>query len=228
MTATDKAAVPVGAVLASALMAAHYGGDSGEDVDRLIEELARRGYAVQPTAPDLRLDVEWLREAIYIVSVRHAWATNADTGDRTEEIAAEYARIARAYAATPPSPAPETLTEAAALSGYRPGMAFGTGGNELPPSPAPEGERTLDAAWADLRAVLPDEWIVILYDSGPPTTYNPGPESPFHGPRYLARADIGIRSGPPRISAQSDESPAAALDALRAALAATPAPEVEP
>lgn len=87
-----------------------------------------------------------------------------------------------------------------------------------PPSPAPEGERTLDAAWADLRAVLPDEWIVILYDSGPPTTYNPGPESPFHGPRYLARADIGIRSGPPRISAQSDESPAAALDALRAAL----------
>lgn len=126
---------------------------------------------------------------------------------------------------TPMPTDPETHVHTRSCRCIKPrGMQYAA----TPPSPAPEGERTLDAAWADLRAVLPDEWIVILYDSGPPTTYNPGPESPFHGPRYLARADIGIRSGPPRISAQSDESPAAALDALRAALAATPAPEVEP
>jgi hypothetical protein len=36
-----------GAALASALMAANYGGDSGEDVDRLIAELAKRGYGLR-------------------------------------------------------------------------------------------------------------------------------------------------------------------------------------
>jgi hypothetical protein len=40
--------LPVGAILASALMAANYPGDSGEDVDRLIDELAQRGYSLQP------------------------------------------------------------------------------------------------------------------------------------------------------------------------------------
>jgi hypothetical protein len=36
--------IRAGAALASALMAANYGGDSGEDVDRLIVELLARGY----------------------------------------------------------------------------------------------------------------------------------------------------------------------------------------
>jgi hypothetical protein len=40
------------------------------------------------------LDVERLRQAIYTVSVRHDWANTTDTEDRTEEIAAEYARLA--------------------------------------------------------------------------------------------------------------------------------------
>ena len=43
---------PVGAVLASALMAANYPGDSGEDVDRLIHELYERGYSLQPDRGD--------------------------------------------------------------------------------------------------------------------------------------------------------------------------------
>lgn len=38
-----------GAALASALMAANYPGDSGEDVDRLIAELAKRGYVLAPS-----------------------------------------------------------------------------------------------------------------------------------------------------------------------------------
>lgn len=39
------------------------------------------------------LDVETLGAAIYEVSVRHDWANTLDTEDRTEEIAAEYARL---------------------------------------------------------------------------------------------------------------------------------------
>lgn len=54
-----SADLPVGAVLASALMAANYGGDSGEDVDRLIAELAKRGLAVAPIAPGARAADVW-------------------------------------------------------------------------------------------------------------------------------------------------------------------------
>lgn len=46
----EASVIPVGAYVASALMAANYGGDSGEDVDRFLEELRRRGYEVTPTA----------------------------------------------------------------------------------------------------------------------------------------------------------------------------------
>lgn len=38
-----------GAALASALMAANYPGDSGEDVDRLLAELGKRGYRLTAT-----------------------------------------------------------------------------------------------------------------------------------------------------------------------------------
>ena len=38
--------LPVGAYVASALMAAKIDCDSGEDVDRLIEELEKRGYTI--------------------------------------------------------------------------------------------------------------------------------------------------------------------------------------
>lgn len=45
----DATVLPVGAYVASALAAANYGGDSGEDVDRFLSELAKRGYEVRPT-----------------------------------------------------------------------------------------------------------------------------------------------------------------------------------
>ena len=53
-------ALPVGAYVASALMAANYPGDSGEDVDRFLAELDKRGYRVTRAASedDLR-DHEW-------------------------------------------------------------------------------------------------------------------------------------------------------------------------
>ena len=38
--------IAAGAALASALMAANYPGDSGEDVDRLVAELAKRDYVL--------------------------------------------------------------------------------------------------------------------------------------------------------------------------------------
>jgi hypothetical protein len=40
------------------------------------------------------LDVERLARAIYAISIRHDWANTTDREDRTEEIAAEYARLA--------------------------------------------------------------------------------------------------------------------------------------
>ncbi len=52
MTEPGTEALPVGAVLASALMAANYGGDSGEDVDRLIAELEKRGVRLVSDADD--------------------------------------------------------------------------------------------------------------------------------------------------------------------------------
>ena len=61
---------PVGAVLASALMAANYPGDSGEDVDRLIHELYERGYSLQPMRePTLDVD-DWnnIMEALEVAS----------------------------------------------------------------------------------------------------------------------------------------------------------------
>jgi len=60
--------IRAGAALASALMAANYGGDSGEDVDRLVVELLARGYRLarllpppaEPTLDVERLDIRWL------------------------------------------------------------------------------------------------------------------------------------------------------------------------
>ena len=49
---TVREPLPVGAVLAAALMAANYPGDSGEDVDRLIAELEKRGYRLVSDADD--------------------------------------------------------------------------------------------------------------------------------------------------------------------------------
>lgn len=43
----DSATLPVGAYVASALAAANYPGDSGEDVDRFLAELARLGFEVR-------------------------------------------------------------------------------------------------------------------------------------------------------------------------------------
>jgi hypothetical protein len=40
------------------------------------------------------LDVERLARAIYAISIRHDWEHTTDRDDRTEEIAAEYARLA--------------------------------------------------------------------------------------------------------------------------------------
>lgn len=41
------------------------------------------------------LDVDRLRQAIYVVGLRHRWAETTDNEDRTEEIAAEYASPAQ-------------------------------------------------------------------------------------------------------------------------------------
>lgn len=49
----DRDALPVGAYVASALAAANYGGDSGEDVDRFLAELAKRGCEVVRSASDV-------------------------------------------------------------------------------------------------------------------------------------------------------------------------------
>jgi hypothetical protein len=57
--------IRAGAALASALMAANYPGDSGEDVDRLIHELYERGYSLQPMR-EPTLDVERLAEALIV------------------------------------------------------------------------------------------------------------------------------------------------------------------
>ena len=44
----ERPVVPVGAYVASALAAANIPCDSGEDVDRFLDELAKRGYRVAP------------------------------------------------------------------------------------------------------------------------------------------------------------------------------------
>lgn len=51
--------VRAGAALASALMAANYAGDSGEDVDRLIAEILARGYRLARLLPDERADLPY-------------------------------------------------------------------------------------------------------------------------------------------------------------------------
>jgi hypothetical protein len=75
-----------GMALASALMAANYGGDSGEDVDRLIAELAKRGYRLCSDADDdetLRAVAEARADA-----ERAARAPEGDNPARLAEIAA--------------------------------------------------------------------------------------------------------------------------------------------
>lgn len=54
--ACARSAVPVGAYVAAALMAANYPGDSGEDVDRFLNELEALGYAVVPLKVALAAD----------------------------------------------------------------------------------------------------------------------------------------------------------------------------
>lgn len=49
---TPRDVLPVGALVASALMAANYPGDSGEDVDRFIAELEKRGVRLVTDADD--------------------------------------------------------------------------------------------------------------------------------------------------------------------------------
>ena len=52
----DAERLPVGAYVASALVAANYGGDSGEDVDRFLNHLEARGYAVVPLDAERKAD----------------------------------------------------------------------------------------------------------------------------------------------------------------------------
>lgn len=47
--------LPVGAYVASALLAAHIDCDSGEDVDRFLAELAKLGYVVTPREAPCRI-----------------------------------------------------------------------------------------------------------------------------------------------------------------------------
>ena len=52
--------LPVGAIVAAALEAANYPGDSGEDVDRFLAELTQRGYVVvKREAPCSRCGSDW-------------------------------------------------------------------------------------------------------------------------------------------------------------------------
>jgi hypothetical protein len=61
-----------GMALAAALEAAHYGGDSGEDVDRLVAELGKRGYVVREATPADSLDA--LRAELFskVAAIRDA------------------------------------------------------------------------------------------------------------------------------------------------------------
>ena len=88
--------IRAGAALASALMAANYGGDSGEDVDRLVVELLARGYRLArllPPPDPAPLDVERLARALRGRDFQEAWHF-----DGAEKAAAV---IAREYAKEP-------------------------------------------------------------------------------------------------------------------------------
>lgn len=99
-------AVPVGAYVASSLMASKaWSGDYGEDVDRFLGELAKRGFQVVRDS----LDVERLATAIHRTGTAHP---NGRGIDKWPDAGCDWCNyetksIARAYAATPPSPAPE-------------------------------------------------------------------------------------------------------------------------
>lgn len=80
--------LPVGAVVASALMAANYGGDSGEDVDRFLAELAKRGYSVVPSQPEapVALDDRLRMYQTMYASLAAKWAAVLDAADKAEDV----------------------------------------------------------------------------------------------------------------------------------------------
>jgi hypothetical protein len=89
--------LPVGAILASALMAANYPGDSGEDVDRLIAELGKRGVRITEAAaaaPQPEIDVERLATAMWQEDQREGRGFPTVEA-QAEWIAAEYAALSR-------------------------------------------------------------------------------------------------------------------------------------
>lgn len=84
--------LPPGAYLASALAAARIPTDSGEDVDRLIGELARRGWTLTRTAGvGSGLDVERLTWAL--VRVAGTWLPRESIDTLAPLLAAAYAAI---------------------------------------------------------------------------------------------------------------------------------------
>ena len=77
---------------------------------------------------------------------------------------------------------------------------------------------TLDEAWAEAEAALPEGWMLRLFDYGPSGPFNPGPGESYHVPRYEASSKLGVLSSPPKMFGRSDDTPAAALHALAIAL----------
>ena len=56
-------------------------------------EAYHKGYETGYAKARATLDVERLRRAIYVVSVRHDWENRVDREDRTQEIADAYALV---------------------------------------------------------------------------------------------------------------------------------------
>lgn len=76
-------------------------------------------------------------------------------------------------------------------------------------------EPTLDQAWAQAEAALPEGWVFGIIDHGPPSAYNPPPDQPFGQERCDAWAKLGISSSPAKVRARAS-TPTAALLALLA------------
>ena len=104
--------LPVGAYVASALAAANYGGDSGEDVDNFLNQLESRGYAVVPLAVALAAEKE-------ADSLRAAAMEVVLAAERmTPEMAALNAALATAAASTAP-PTRTTMSDESAIAAQK-------------------------------------------------------------------------------------------------------------
>lgn len=83
---------------------------------------------------------------------------------------------------------------------------------------------TLDEAWAEAEAALPEGWRLQLHYIGPEGPFSPGPGHEFGSPRYAAICDSQFYAGPDRwrgiTGEKFAETPVEALQALTVLLRA--------